>query len=246
MSSIVEQLFARIRAKKVETVSTLWSRYDSLLDDIAAGRNVDPELAADITDEMNITAEQLAKDVERKTLRISYLRRYRESDELKKQIPKLQAASEKLQAEYNRFVSDIQPKLQQAYTAVQFAETELGTCLHFRTLLVESCVNPLIEERERQIAERRRELYRRERQLRDDLSSAGRIGLTLLGLKTEMSNLVLHEVKPTKPEFIKCKTRMDSYQASADEAQAELDEIHRQGERLTAELNAIEEEKIKP
>lgn len=172
----IASLFQRKRAIKAEAEKPLQEQYIDIVRSLARGDEIDEQEIFQVIDALNITEQQLSKDVDTQQKRFDLGMQLQKRDQAIDDVAALNRDCERLDAEYQKFMASWQPKRTTAFNNLRAAEVVLLQTSNVEAKLVETCLDPSLLERGKGLDSRRNKLGFAIRELEDEVARCrGRI-----------------------------------------------------------------------
>lgn len=244
----VKELFSRIGKRKVEKQAQGWPEYKSLLVALARGEDVDPDHAKLLIEAMGKSQDDLAKDVTAMEKRISAVVRHRQHQEAAKQIGPADQELAGLQAKLAEAHRKYDPLIRDAQSRRQAIEAEMTATAGAEKELVNTCLDPAILEREKELRSEVAQYHPRRQQLQEQFeqSRAAWAEMDRAFRKWEQETRTFPTSQYEKDQLSQCQARRDTFARNRDAASAELATIDQRCKAINQELDKLRQQKLAP
>lgn len=165
---MLQMILDSIRRKKQELILTREEQYHKLIRELAQGSEVDAEAAAEILDSVGKDEHHFERDIENQRKRFEYADQLKRKRELEKLLPKLESDFTQANQRYLNEVERLKEMVDAALVPFQSAQSELSTLATIEQTLIQSCRDPRITSRKREIEQRRRQIMEQRQPFYDE------------------------------------------------------------------------------
>jgi chromosome segregation ATPase len=123
---VLDQLIGKIRGKRRERFASFIEQYESAVEQLAMGEQVDVDELAELLDSLDKSDDDLRGDVDRKQRRMEAASQLERRGEVQRLIPALEATVKRLDDELTEIINSKRPGIAEAWQQVRDAQNELA------------------------------------------------------------------------------------------------------------------------
>lgn len=252
----VAELFSRIRRKKVEAEISSFGHYRSLLIALANGSELDSDEAEIVLQDLGKSESDVEQDVETMRKRLANAEKLSKKQNSAKVIESCQAEMAKANAEFQAVQEKHNARVAEISQKRKAAEATVIAADQARAMLLKTCINPEIKDRESELLAQRSSLAPRRKTLTDELNvfNAGSLENNLSIAKQDLADFKEKLAGEFSEErkgacAIQIK-RLSNVVATLEERRTrfngELEELNQQASEINNELEELKQKKLTP
>jgi hypothetical protein len=247
MSFSVSQLFAKRKAVVFDSQRSIRQQYLAAVKALASGQEVDEESIIQLIDELAITEQQLAADIEKQQQRnqaAAELELFRQANA---DVQRLTVESDRLAAERQAFLDRWNPKAESVAKALRAAEQAILIYSQAERKLADTVLDPELIDKQKSIESRRQAISQQLYSLQQDVELADRQISYARSMVESAQRTEVVEGAYDRTTQVRQKNKeiaIADAQRQLEQAQASARQVYADRDRLKDQLRQIGQEQI--